>query len=231
MGGDGTSVIYVRRCTNSRATGVRLDGGRVERTLGSCPCRGVGRIKGAKTNDRLTYCSGFPVLSTHVLSCQDGCGNDVICRVGVKGSAILLVGGRLRSGGLAQRSGIICRSVLGSPGTKGIGDNMQRLIGGLTRTSTVHSTRTHAVTRRVTRSPCPSIVIYNSFGSSPVSCTRQIVSRSVSSTFARSKYKLNVSCGRGGFCFQVSGVLIDGGLGTSKYAISGSVGSSSRCPV
>lgn len=231
LGRDNTSVLYLRRCSAMRSSG-RLSRGSMRQRLGTCPCRHVGAIndKGKRAGG-VTYCSGFPVLSSHVLSCPDRCGNSMLCRVGVKRSAIALVGGRLRSGGLAGTSGIICRSVLGSPRGRGIGDNTHLLVHGLTRTSTVHTPRTSAVTRRVTTSPRPCVVMYNSFGSAPVSCARHAVTRSLSSTFARSKQKLNVSCGRGEFCFQVSGVLADGGLETCGYAMSHSVGRSSRCPV
>lgn len=226
--GDGTSVVYLRRCGTTRGGGC-LARTSVGGTLGTCPCCSIHQR--GEDSMRLTYFSGCPVLSMSPVSCRDACGNSIGCILTIGGSAIALVGGRLRSGGLAGRSQKVCRSVVGSPGTGGIGAKLQRLIGGLTRTSTVHTSRTSSMGGTVARDGCPAVVTYNSFGSNSVSCARHVLARGLSSTFARSNGKLKVSCGRGGFCFHVSGVLVDPGLGTCGYAMSQSVGTSSRCPV
>lgn len=222
--GDGTSVVYLRRCVMNK----QLAGGRISCTLESCPCGGC---RGVSKTGNLNYCSHFPVLSTRPIGCTDLGGNSVTCGVGIGNSALLIIGGRLRSGGLARGSGRICHRVVGSPSGRGMSRKSHLLVKGLTRTSTVHTIRTSSVTHLITNCGKKNVVMYNSFGSSPVSCAREIMKRNLGSTFIRSKGNFNVSCGRGRFCFEVSGVLLDGGLGSCHYAISGAVGDSSRCPV
>lgn len=171
-----------------------------------CTCRSVAirpRNKGT-----LVLLDGCPVLSGRLVPCRSRKGVDITCHLGVGSGPILLVGGRLRAANLDGRShrrfgGLIMNGLRMSATRRASG----LLIIGLTRTAGGHTPRTRTITECVERHQKVDAVLYNSFGSKPVSCIRHAVTGGLMSYCMRDNGKPKVDCRHNKFFMQVSGVV------------------------
>ncbi len=181
--------------------------GRISSTVGGQKC-GVQHLS-SKHSRFLSICDHLPMLSIREIACGASSGKDVTMGLLCRGSAVLLVGGRFRSCGLAQRSGVGCGRLVGSPRGSRTKRGSGTLLKGVTGTDNLQKPRMSSIVGCVGGRGIPSMVIYKSFGRSPVSCSyHQLSSVVVSDTCHRSKGNLKLSCGRDKFCFHVSRVFI-----------------------